>query len=104
MKDAPKTGNASRRASAHNGVNWDAFGANEPDAHASEWAQTDASDVATVVQLCTDLGYGVTFGRTSDGGALSLAILISGEQPRKFYFTSKEQFHTFTTRLAEHLT
>ena len=101
MKDAPK------RTQRTNGARQDLRGYlrgaddNEERGLGATWAMVDSSQLAAVVNLVTDGGRGITLGRTSDGGALSVAILATGEQPDKYYFTDPGQFAAFASRIQD---
>lgn len=53
------------------------------------WGQCDSSAILAMLDLCTKYGSAIMFGRTSDGGALSLCIL-DGDKKIKEYPRSDE--------------
>lgn len=54
------------------------------------WDEVDAMAVYALVAAVTNAGDAVTFGRTSDGGALSVCILTDGP-PHKEYYNDADQ-------------
>jgi hypothetical protein len=54
------------------------------------WDEVDAMALYALVCAATNAGDAVTFGRTSDGGALSVCILTDGP-PHKEYYTDADQ-------------
>lgn len=65
---------------------------------AVSWREVDAECLAAAVAAVTDAGHAITFGRTSDGGALSLTLLVAGT-PHKTYPSSAAQAEDLLTRL-----
>lgn len=53
------------------------------------WGDAPDSLLSSVIENVVEAGSLISFGRTSDGGALVLSILDSGE-PTKFYFANRE--------------
>lgn len=53
------------------------------------WGQCDGGTIIAMLDLCTKSGSAIMFGRTSDGGALSLCIL-DGDKKIKEYPRSDE--------------
>lgn len=53
------------------------------------WSDVPPSDLLNVVSQVVEAGCLISFGRTSDGGALVLSILDDGEATR-FYMSSEE--------------
>lgn len=56
------------------------------------WSQTSGQARAELIDAVTASGDAVTFGRTSDGGALAVTIL-SGQDRHKLYFKTADEFH-----------
>lgn len=54
------------------------------------WDEVDAAAVAALVYAVTNAGDGITFGRTSDGGALSVCILTDGPPHKEYYKDADE--------------
>lgn len=57
------------------------------------WSQVGPELIWTVLHVLTDDGDAVTFGKTSDGGALMMGVL-SGGRVMKAYFDSAEAAET----------
>lgn len=56
------------------------------------WSQTSGQARAELIDAITATGDAITFGRTSDGGALAITIL-SGQDRHKLYFKTADEFH-----------
>ncbi len=56
------------------------------------WSQTSGQARAELIDAVTATGDAITFGRTSDSGALSITIL-SGTDRHKLYFKTADDFH-----------
>lgn len=54
------------------------------------WAQVDGPSIKRAVDSVTSCGDAITFGRTTDGGALSITIL-SGTERRKLYASEVDE-------------
>lgn len=63
------------------------------------WDEVDAVTVAGFVSAVTNAGDAVIFGRTSDGGALSVTIL-SGDDKHREYFNDPENATSALKQLA----
>ncbi len=101
MKDAPKRSATTKgnQQSLHSHLR--GSGDFADDVNIFTWGGVNQADLVTVISLITDGGSGITLGRTSDGGALSLAILTTGESPDKYYFTHADQFAAFAARVQD---
>lgn len=66
---------------------------------AVSWRDVDPESMVAAVAAITEAGHAITFGRTSDGGALSLTLLVAGT-PHKVYPTSAGQAEDLLSRLA----
>jgi putative hemolysin len=64
------------------------------------WGQCDSGTVLAMLELCTKRGCAIMFGRTSDGGALSLCIL-DGDKKIKEYPRSDEAVQEIYTWLRD---
>lgn len=53
------------------------------------WGDALDSVLSSVIESVVEAGYLISFGRTSDGGALVLSIIEDGK-PVKFYFANRE--------------
>lgn len=58
----------------------DAFGEKRSDGAVLEWGDVDPRYMAWVVVAVTALGGAATFGRSRDGGALMVTLLLDGER------------------------
>lgn len=54
------------------------------------WASVDGPSIKRAVDAVTSCGDAITFGRTTDGGALSITIL-SGTERRKLYASEVDE-------------
>lgn len=54
------------------------------------WAQVDGPTIKRAIDAITSCGDAITFGRTSDGGALSITILSGADRP-KFYASEVDE-------------
>lgn len=64
------------------------------------WGDAHDSLVASVIESVTEAGCLISFGRTSDGGALSLAVVTDGV-PVKFYAASREELGDILAGIAD---
>jgi len=64
------------------------------------WNDVPSDVVTELVSVCTSAGAAIMFGRTSDGGALSLCIL-DGDSKIKDYFREPEDLETFLAWLKD---
>lgn len=99
MKDAPTRKLPAVSANGGGKPNFHNLAGPADDTHSANWRDYPADDIRGVISAVTGVGSGITFGCTSDGGALSVALLTSGEQPAKYYFTSVAQFEQWAQRL-----
>ena len=63
------------------------------------WDDIDTNEIGRLVCTVTRVGAAVIFGRTSDGGALSLTVL-DGENRVREYFRTAEEFDALHVYLA----
>lgn len=66
---------------------------------AVSWREVDPENLSAAIAAVTEAGHAITFGRTSDGGALSLTLLVAGT-PHKTYPTSAANAEDLLSRLA----
>lgn len=64
-----------------------------------QWADVSADTLAQAVAHWTEGGHAITFGCTSDGGALSISLL-SGGKPFKLYAATAEEAEALLERVA----
>ncbi len=64
------------------------------------WADISVDVLADLVNVCTNAGAAIMFGRTSDGGALSVCIL-DGDSKIKDYFREPEDVEQFLSWLKD---
>lgn len=63
------------------------------------WGDADDQKLSTAIEGLVEAGSLVSFGRTSDGGALMLNVVTDGA-PSKFYVTTQEELDDLVTELA----
>ncbi len=64
------------------------------------WTDVPADVLTELTILCTDAGAAIMYGRTSDGGALSVCIL-DGDSKIKDYFREPEEVESFLSWLKD---
>lgn len=64
-----------------------------------DMAAVDSDTLADAIASWTGRGYAITFGRTSDGGALGVHLLAGGEK-RSRYFTDVAELENFLQVIA----
>lgn len=69
-----------------------------PKPGAMSWADADASLLAAAISHWTSGGHAITFGVTSDGGALSISLL-SGGKPYKLYASDPDELASLLERI-----
>lgn len=62
------------------------------------WADADAGLLAGAIAHWTSGGHAITFGVTSDGGALSISLL-SGGKPFKLYASDPDELASLLERI-----
>lgn len=76
----------------------DALSAVRAESNRFTWAVCDPGLLAEAVTTWTDQGNAITFGLTSDGGAVSVTMLAGGDR-RKFYASSLEELEDLLKRI-----
>lgn len=59
------------------------------------WASAGADTLKTFIATLTESGSAVMFGRTSDGGALSLLVLAGNDKYREYITVASDILPTF---------
>lgn len=70
----------SKRGSVNNSKRLAAFAQSANTAREADWGACDPRWIAAVVIAITRLGGAVTFGRSRDGGAYMLTLLLDGDR------------------------
>lgn len=78
-----------------------AFRPNKKAEEAVDWAYIDALTIATCISAITMAGGALMLGRTSDGGAYSVCVLV-GNDKLKEYPHSKVECEELLVSLTEH--
>lgn len=60
------------------------------DSGAITWGDAEDSLLSSVIESVVEAGCLISFGRTSDGGAIVLSIVDDGE-PTRFYMSAREE-------------
>jgi len=60
------------------------------------WGDVDSDSIADIVRLVTRYGGAVMFGRTSDGGALSLCVLDNENKIKEYPHDADDVHNIFT--------
>lgn len=89
---------ADQRARASQSVMTGWLDSFRPDSTVS-WRECDAECLLAAIAAVTEAGHALTFGRTSDGGALSVTLLAGGT-PHKLYPSTAAQAEDLMSRLA----
>lgn len=65
------------------------------------WDDLDTNEIGRLVCTVTRVGAAVIFGRTSDGGALSLTVLDGDNRVREYFRTAEEfdALHVYLARM-----
>lgn len=66
---------------------------------AATWEWADPESLKAAISGWTRQGNAITFGRTSDGGALSISLLTGGK-PFKLYAADADELEALLTRIA----
>jgi len=74
-----KSGNSRKRGSVDNAGRLAAFGSGTVSGKA-DWGACDPRWLQAVLVSITTMGGAVTFGRSRDGGAMSLTLLLDGDR------------------------
>lgn len=72
----------------------------ETSAKPFDWTHAHPDELAAAVVRWTDLGNAITFGRTSDGGAVSVTLLAGGQR-HKLYAADEDALSAILTRLRD---
>lgn len=100
MSTRPKSGSATNAENSHSLGARLATLKNSKSRSGITWGDVQDEALSQMIEACVEQGALISFGRTSDGGAIVLSILDEGE-PTRFYAANVEEVTTLVAEVLE---